>query len=213
MIHLDLIASGSLQVAGQRVGTSWPWYVIRAAGFISAGLIVLLMLSGIGQVTGFTYRFLEPVKAWALHKAMALALVVSIAVHIGFLLIDHFVKFSLLQLFVPFLSRYNNHTQLLGLPLGWAAVGLGVLAMYGVVIIVLSSLGWIDTKKRAWRKLHYLSYVVALFVFLHALYAGSDVQYGIFRAAWMFLGLIVVIGMVMRLWRAGSTKQRVETKP
>ncbi len=211
MIHLDLLANNAVQVASQRVGTSWPWYVIRAAGFVSAGLIALLMLSGIGQVTGITYRFLEPVKAWALHKAMALALCVSLAIHIGFLLLDHFVKFSLVQLFVPFLNRYNNKTELLGLPLGWAAVAFGVLAMYGIAIIVLSSLGWIDTKKGAWRKLHYLSYVVAIFVFLHALYAGSDVQYGIFRAAWMLLGLIVVIGIVSRLWRAGSTRRRSES--
>ncbi len=209
MIHVAVIASGAVQVVSQRIGSSWPWYIIRAAGFISAGLIVLLMLSGIGQVTGLTYRFLEPVKAWALHKAMAIALCVSVAVHVGFLLIDHYVKFSLVQLFVPFLNRYNNHTQLLGLPLGWAAIAFGILAMYGVAIIVLSSLGWIDTKKGAWRKLHYLSYVVAVFVFLHALYAGSDVQYGTFRAFWILLGLIVVGSIVMRLWRAGTTKRRI----
>jgi DMSO/TMAO reductase YedYZ heme-binding membrane subunit len=164
------------------------------------------MLSGIGQVTGFTYRFMAPIKAWAVHKALAIALCVAIVIHVGFLLIDHYVRFSFAQLFIPFLSHYNNKTQLLGLPLGFAAVALGIVSMYGVAVIVASSLGWIDTKKGAWRKLHYLSYVVAMFVFLHALYAGSDLEYGAFRAAWIFLGLIVVVGIIMRLRRAGTLK-------
>jgi sulfoxide reductase heme-binding subunit YedZ len=207
ILHDTFFAVSSIQIAAQRVGASWPWYVIRGAGFTAAGLIVLLILSGIGQVTGLTYRFVEPVKAWVIHKALAIALCVAIAVHVGFLLIDHYVRFSFAELFVPFLSHYNNKTQLLGLPLDGIAIALGILAMYGVAIIVASSLGWIDTKKGAWRKLHYLSYVVAVFVFLHALYAGSDLQYGIFRKAWELIGLIVLIAIVARLYRSGTLKK------
>lgn len=193
------LAASSAQIAGQRLAVSWPWYVIRAAGFVAAGLLILLMLSGIGQVTGLTYRFIEPVKAWAVHKALAFALVGSLAVHIGFLLIDRFVPFSLTQLLVPFASHYSNHTILPSL-----AVGFGVLAMYGIVIIVLSSLGWIHRQPRRWHALHYLSYLVALLVFLHALGTGSDLKYGLFRAGWLALGLIVGIGILSRLWRAGT---------
>jgi len=212
VIQVDPTFASTISIAGQRIGAAWPWYVIRAAGFTAAGLIVLLMLSGIGQVTGLTYRFVEPVKAWVIHKALAISLCVAIAIHVGFLLIDHYVHFSLIQLFVPFLNRYNNKTDLFGVALGWAAVAFGILAMYGVAIIVLSSLGWIDSKKKTWRKLHYISYAVAVLVFLHALSAGSDLQYGVFRAAWLFLGLIVLVGIVLRLRRAGSIKRSIDTK-
>jgi sulfoxide reductase heme-binding subunit YedZ len=193
--------------AFHRVVTSWPWYVIRAAGFVAAGLLVLLMLSGIGQVTGLTYRFFEPVKAWAIHKALAYALVFSIAVHVVFLLIDKFLPFSVIQVLVPFASTYNNKTSLFGLSLGFLGVAAGILAMYGVIVIVFSSLGWIDTRKRTWRKLHYISYVVAVLVFLHALLTGTDVRNGIFRAAWLALGAIVAVGIVIRLWRARTLIQ------
>ncbi len=208
MIQTDIsLAASTITVAGQRIGASWPWYVIRAAGFTAAGLIILLMLSGIGQVTGLTYRFIEPIKAWFIHKALAIALCVAIAIHIGFLLIDHYVHFSFAQLFIPFLSRYNNKTQLFGIALGWAAIAMGILAMYGVAVIVASSLGWIDSKKKTWRKLHYTSYAVAVLVFIHALYSGSDLEYGTFRAAWIFLGFIVLIGIIMRMRRAGSLRR------
>ena len=205
-LYNALFASSTVQIATHRVETSWEWYVIRAAGFVAVGLLVLLMISGIGQVTGFTYRFLEPVKAWMIHKALALALCASIVVHVLFLLLDHFVPFSLPQVLLPFLSHYNNGTSILGLPAGWA-VTFGIVAMYGVVVLVLSSLGWIDTKRGIWRKLHYLSYLVILFVFIHALGAGSDLRYGTFRSVFLFLGFIVVLAVIGRLWRAGTLRK------
>jgi DMSO/TMAO reductase YedYZ heme-binding membrane subunit len=211
MTHLlivnHLIGSSTIQIATDRVRASWPWYIIRAAGFISAGLLILMMLSGIGQATGIIYRYIEPIRMWAIHKAIALALCASIAVHGGFLLIDHYVPFSLAQVLVPFASHYNNGTKLWGMALGGIAVALGILAMYGVAIVVLTSLGWIDSKRKTWRTLHYLSYVIAIFVFLHALYVGTDLKYGSFREAWILLGLIVLVGIVARLWRAGTIKK------
>jgi predicted ferric reductase len=200
-------AASAGQIAVHRVSTSWPWYMIRGAGFLAAALLILLMISGIGQVTGIIYRYIEPVKVWAIHKAMGIALLVAIAVHIGFLLIDHFVKFNLFQILLPFASNYTNGTKLFGLPLGAIAVTMGVLAMYGVIILVASSLGWIDSKKTVWRKLHYISYAVILLVFLHALYAGSDLRYGTFRAGWICLSLLLSVAIVIRLWRAGTLKR------
>ena len=196
------LADSVVSIADHRLVTSWPWYVVRGAGFVAAGLIVLLMLSGIGQVTGLTYRFFEPVKAWAIHKALAYALLAAIAVHVIFLLIDKFLPFSLIQVLVPFASTYNNKTSLFGLSLGFFGVAFGILAAYGVIIVVASSLKWIDTRKKLWRQTHYVSYAVAALVFLHALTVGTDVRYGVFRLGWLFLGFIIMVAVVMRLWRA-----------
>ena len=206
-VLVSQLATSSLNIATHRVGTSWEWYIIRAAGFTAAALVILLMLSGIGQVTGLTYRFLEPVKAWTLHKAMAIALCFSIFIHVSFLLLDHFVSFNIWQLLIPFRSHYNNGTTFAGMALGSLAISFGILAMYGVVIIVLSSLGWIDTHKKAWRWLHYLSYAVFVLMFLHGVYAGTDLRYGSFRLGWIILGLIIIIGIASRLRRAGSLSE------
>lgn len=208
LVFANHFAASTVQIATNRVEASWPWYAIRAAGFTAAGLLILLMISGIGQVTGLTYRFLEPVKAWAVHKALAFALLGAIFLHVAFLIIDKYLPFSFAQVLVPFVSHYNNGTTLAGIALGSVAVALGIFAAYGVIIIVLSSLKWIDTKKHTWRWLHYLSYVVMLFVFLHALYTGSDLKYGTFRAFWILLGLIVVLAVVSRLDRAGTLKRK-----
>jgi DMSO/TMAO reductase YedYZ heme-binding membrane subunit len=208
ILHIDPTLASAISVASKRVGTSWAWYVIRGAGFTAAGLIFLLMLSGIGQATGITYRYIEPIKAWAIHKAMALALIGAITIHIGFLLIDHYVHFSLVSLFIPFISKYSNDTKFLNWGLGGLAVTFGILAMYGVVIIVVSSLNWIDTKKSTWKQLHYLSYAVVILVFLHALYSGTDLKYGIFRLAWILGGLVILLAIVARVLRAGTMRPK-----
>ncbi|HSX15301.1 MAG TPA: hypothetical protein VLF40_00775 [Candidatus Saccharimonadales bacterium] len=200
-------ASSEAQIAAARAAASWQWYVIRASGFTAAGLLFALMVSGIGQVTGLMYRFLEPIKAWALHKALAIALCGAIAVHALLLLFDHFVRFSPVQVLVPFVSRYSNHTALFGFGLGGIAVALGILAAYGVAIVVLSSLGWIETKKGAWRLLHYTSYFVMVAVFVHALGVGSDLKYGTFRIIWIAIGAVLLLAIISRLWRAGTLRK------
>jgi len=205
---LHTFAASTVDIASQRIGSSWPWYVVRGSGFVSAGLLVSLMLSGIGQATGITYRFIEPIKAWMLHKALGFSLCASVATHVLFILFDKFVNISIPQVLVPFLSPYNNGTKILGLSPGSLAIALGVLAMYGIILIVLTSLTWIDTKQGVWKFLHYLSYAVMLFVFIHALSTGTDLRYGTFRALWIGLGVVLIIAVIVRAWRLGTLRSK-----
>lgn len=206
MFLFNLLSSSTLTIVFQRVSSLWPWYVVRASGFVAALILMLLMLSGIGQVTGAVYRYFEPIKAWAVHKALAIMLLISVIVHGSFLLIDHYIKFSPFQLLVPFMNTYNNKTSLLGINLSSIAMTLGILSFYMIVVLVASSLGWIETKKQRWHNIHYISYILVFFVFVHALYIGSDLKYGFFRAVWILLLLVIVIGILSRLWRIKTIK-------
>jgi predicted ferric reductase len=205
---INIFATNTSVVISHRLVSSWPWYIIRGAGFAAAAILILLMLSGIGQVTGILYRWIEPVKLWTIHKALGIAFLVAIAFHGGFLLIDHYVHFNIIQILLPFASKYNNGTTLFGLHLGGIGVTLGILAMYGAVAIVLSSLFWIDSKKKTWKLLHYLSYFVMTFVFVHALTVGTDLKYGFFRAIWILATVLIIVAIIIRLWRAGTMSKK-----
>jgi predicted ferric reductase len=154
-----------------RTKTSWSWYIVRGSGLVAAASLIILMLSGIGLVTGYSFRFLEPLTAWASHRALGLTFAIAVLVHIFGLLFDHFVSFNLLQLLVPWLSNYRPVT-IAGVHLGSLYVALGVLAFYAIAIamITITSLVWIDKKPYTWKLFHLLSYLVMLFVFVHALY-------------------------------------------
>lgn len=194
----------ALSVISHRLSESGLYYVVRGAGFTAAGLLILLMFSGIGQVTGMTYRYFEPVKAWMMHKALALSLCAAISLHIVSLLFDRHFDFSLTQVLVPLTNTYNNGTSVIGLFTDTSAVSVGILAMYFVAIIVASSLGWIDKHKRLWHWLHYLSYATISLVGLHALGTGTDLREGSYRVLWILSMAVVAAAIVTRIIRAGT---------
>jgi predicted ferric reductase len=187
---------------------TFNWYLIRVSGIVSVALLLLIIISGIGQVTGWTYRFMPPVRAWLVHKILAYSLVGAVALHIFPLLIDKFHPATLIQLFVPFLLQYNNSTTFLGLPLAPVAVGFGVVSIYLMALIILSSLKWNTTKPRLWGWIHYSSYLLMALIFVHVLYTGSDVKESLGRGLWILAGIIILIATALRLWRAGTLRRK-----
>lgn len=184
-----------------RANSSWAWYVSRGSGLVAALALVLLLISGIGQVTGYTFRLLEPLIAWASHRALGIIFAVASAVHIFSLLFDHFVPFSLPELFVPWLSHYRP-VMLFGIQFGSLYVALGVLSIYAIVLIIATSFLWVEKKPVLWKFVHLLSYVVMIFVFIHALYLGTDLQGGVLQAIWIGVAALIAFLTIYRLWRA-----------
>lgn len=169
---------------------SWPRYVARDAGLIAADLLVLLILSGIGLVTGLTFKFVQPLTAWAVHKAMGLAFAAAVVIHIAVLLFDHLKPYKLLGLLIPFVSSDKS-----------LYLAFGVLAFYGILAITLTSLVWKDKKPHTWKLFHLFSYLVMTLVFFHALYMGTDLSHGITRSLWKLAGLIILALGLGRLRR------------
>lgn len=188
-----------------RAKSSWPWYITRAAGFVAAISLILLMLSGVGFITGLSFKFLEPLTAWATHKAIAYVFGISVIVHVVALLFDKYVPFTVAQILVPFLSSYQEIT-IAGYHLGSLYVALGIIALYLVLAIILSSILWIDKKPHTWKVFHFLAYLVIIFVFFHALYLGTDLTDGALRILWIIFGVSVAVATVYRLRRRARAK-------
>lgn len=189
----------------KQTSESWPWYLSRGSGLLAAVALVLLMLSGIGQITGHTFRFLEPLNAWASHRALGIVFGLSILVHMFVLLFDKFIKFTLLDLLVPFYSNFKPAT-IAGVPLRSFYLALGILSLYLSSIIIVISLLWINKRKHLWKITHILSYLVMGFIFFHALLLGTDLAGGLLRWLWILLGSIVLFGTIARIRRAYTAK-------
>lgn len=192
------------QKFADRAESSWSWYITRASGIVAAICFVILMLSGIGQVTGYTFRILDPLTSWASHRALGIAFGVAVLVHMFSLLFDHFVKFNLLEIFIPWLSKYQPVT-IFGFHMGSLYVALGVLSFYLVTITIISSLVWVEKKPYLWKWLHLLSYITLFFIFVHALFIGTDLAHGLLRLLWILAGISVFVVSLQRLWRAHTT--------
>jgi methionine sulfoxide reductase heme-binding subunit len=185
----------------ERVKVSWPWYLTRVSGLVAAVTLIILMLSGIGLITGHTFSFFEPITAWASHRALGITFAISVLLHVGALYFDNFVPFSITAILVPFASQYKQ-IQLLGLSVGSLYVALGVVSLYITAAITLTSLLWIEKKPKLWKLTHLLSYLAMIFVFIHALFLGTDLASGILRWVWIGLAFAVMYATIARAWRA-----------
>lgn len=183
---------------------SWPWYVARGSGLVAAISLVLLMLSGIGQITGQTYKILEPLTAWASHRSLGIVFMISVIVHMFVFLFDKFIAFSIWDILLPWFSDFKPLT-LFGVNLGSAYLALGILSFYLSIAIVATSLLIINKKPKIWKLVHFLSYVVILLVFIHALQIGTDLASGILRLIWIILGNILSLAIIYRTWRSFTT--------
>ncbi|MBP6880617.1 ferric reductase-like transmembrane domain-containing protein [Candidatus Saccharibacteria bacterium] len=185
----------------ERATSSWPWYLTRASGLVAALAFVILMLSGVGLISGRTFSFFEPLTAWATHRALGIVLAVSTVVHVGALFFDSFEPFGIIDLLVPFASDYKT-IDIFGIYFGSLYVALGVLALYIIAAITIASLLWIDKMPRLWKFTHILSYLAMILVFVHALYLGTDLATGLLRWVWIVSAFIVLFASFSRLWRA-----------
>jgi DMSO/TMAO reductase YedYZ heme-binding membrane subunit len=143
--------------------SSLPWYVARSAGIVSWGLLALSVIWGLALSTRALGR--RPRANWLLdlHRFLGGLAVIFVGVHLVGLLFDSWVDIGLRQMLVPFTSSWN--------PL---AVSFGVVALYLLFAIELTSLVRNRIPKRFWKGIHLTSYGLYVVATVHMFTAGSD---------------------------------------
>lgn len=141
---------------------------------------------------------------------MAIAMSLLVVTHLSFLLVDSFAKYKLLDVLVPFRVQFENST-VFGHSVGSFYNALGITALYMLPFIIFSSLFFIESKKRLWEWLHYLSYPFMLLVYFHTLYLGTDLKHGWLRILWLGFGVRLILLTLTRVARAGSLKRASES--
>jgi sulfoxide reductase heme-binding subunit YedZ len=164
------------------------WYITRAAG-VSA-YVLLAVVVDLGILRSLARQLGERV-SWVLdevHQFLALLAAAFVALHLGVLLFDPFITFSLANLLLPIGEPYQS-----------LGVGLGVLGLYALFVILVSS--WLRRyiSHRLWRGLHYGSFGVFILVTLHGLLSGSDSGLGWLRSIYFAALASMLFLTVMRL--------------
>lgn len=168
-------------------GTS-PWTTARASGLTALLALALGMVFGLLVATGAADRLIRRGLAIEIHRWLSSVSLVLIAIHVVVLTTDRFVGFDLLDVLVPFISSYRR-----------VAVGVGVLAAYGAVVVHAS----FDLRARigakTWRKLHYLSFFVFVSAVTHGVFAGSDSTVAGIQVLYVVSGTVVGLLVLYRV--------------
>ena len=185
------------------------WYITRASGLIAYILIWLSMVWGLGVASKIFDTLLHGTFTYDFHQYISLLAVGFTLLHMGVLLFDGYMPYSLWQILIPFISLYR--------PL-W--VGIGVIGFYLMLLVTVTF--YIRTKigMKAFRTIHVFSLVSYFAITLHSFMSGSDsslpsvmVLYVVTFLITMFL---IVYWLIMaaqkKLEKQAALKARLEKK-
>ncbi len=131
--------------------------------------------------------------------------VVFTVVHVLALMIHKYARFSLGQTLVPrFVGTLPGGVSA-------AAVAWGIVAVYLLAAVEVTSLLRKRLRKRTWKAVHYVSFPLFAMATVHGLTAGTD------RTHWLFVGVavvsIVAVVMLTVLRVSGAERHDVMNSP
>jgi sulfoxide reductase heme-binding subunit YedZ len=173
------------------------WVMLRAAGIGAYLMLFLSVAWGLVATTSILGRRVSKATATTAHQFLATCGLLLLAVHLGGLLVDTYVPFSIGDLAIPFASSYRP-----------VAVALGVVAMYAVVLIVVVS--WLRKPigTRWWRRVHLLAVPAFGLSMLHGIFAGSDATRPAMWWTYVGTGVIVLFLVLVRAMTADIRPER-----
>ncbi len=168
-----------------------PWYVTRASGIVAWALILLSIVWGLLLATKVLGR--KPGPAWllSLHRYLGALAITFVGVHIGTILIDTYTNFGLAEVLIPFTGSWHP-----------IAVAWGIVSMYLLAAIEITSLVRRRLSNQAWRTVHLVSYLLFASVTIHMLAAGTDAKTILGTSAAVLVGAGVTFGALsLYFWR------------
>lgn len=140
------------------------WYIARSTGIVSWLLVTAAVIWGLLLTT----RLLggRPAPKWLLdlHRFLGGLAVIFTALHLTGLVADTYTDFGLSDILVPFASAWKP-----------IPVALGVVALYLLVAVEVTSLAMKRIPRRWWRGVHLTSFGLFWLATIHGITAGSDV--------------------------------------
>ena len=173
------------------------WYAARASGLVAWGLVLASIVWGLLLATRVLGR--RPTPAWllSLHRYLGALAVAFVGVHVGAILLDSYTSIGVVNVLVPFTGSWDP-----------VAVAWGIVGMYLLLAIEITSLMRDRLSVRAWRNVHLLSYFLFATATVHMVMAGTDVKSIFTTSALVFIGAMTVFGTAaLYLWRSEPRDQ------
>ncbi len=177
------------------------WYSVRALGFMAYLVLASSVLYGLLLSTKLLDAIAHRPVSFALHKDLAIVALVLAGLHMGLLLADRSFPFTPRAILVPFASPYAPT---------W--VGIGQIVFYSMVVVTASFYVRRRIGQRAWRILHYVTFLSFIGATAHGIASGSDS--GAAWAFWIYLvptaGIVflltyrIVVSVGSRIFRRGA---------
>jgi len=168
------------------------WITSRAAGIVALVVASISVSIGLLMSTRVAGKRLRGPDLRVAHEVLSLSTMVAIVVHGLSLLGDQYLRPSLLDVTVPFVSGYETVWTSLGIIAGWALIALG-LSYY--------ARGRIGAQR--WRLLHRFTALAWLLGIVHSLGEGTDAGQAWFLA---MMAIVVAPALGLLAWRLAGRR-------
>jgi DMSO/TMAO reductase YedYZ heme-binding membrane subunit len=166
------------------------WFVARGGGLVAYALLACTVVGGLLLSTHLLGR--RPAPDWVLdwHRFIGGLALVFTLVHLLALLADDYITFRVIDLLIPGVAPWRP-----------VALTWGVVALYLLVAVQVTSLVRDRLPRALWRRIHYLSVPVLLLATIHTFTAGTDARNPIVA---MLLGGAIATTVLLLAFRIPS---------
>jgi len=165
---------------------SVEWMVIRGSGIAAFALLSASTIWGLLVSSKLLGRLVRAKPLTWFHESLGIAALVATVVHIVTLSFHKYVPFSWSEILVPGRSDWRP----------WA-IAFGIMALYGLTVVIVSFYMKRFIGQRAWRAIHFTAFGVFVSSLLHGMLAGTDT--GNLWMIGLYLGSASVVFILMGL--------------
>lgn len=166
------------------------WYVARGAGLLTWVLLVASMAWGLLYATKVLGRRAAAWWLLGIHRFLGASALLFLAVHVVALVADSYVHFTLADALVPFTGSWHP-----------VAVAWGIITMYLLVTIEVTSLLRTRLERHWWRMIHLASYPAFALATVHGLAAGTDLRAMLSSAIAIVIGTLAIAAALVMVDR------------
>lgn len=197
-----LVATGpdAVRAAADWLAThsdSLAWYSSRILGFLAYGALAVSVIYGLLLSSGLLDRVAHRAVSLTLHQDLSAIAIGLTALHGALLALDTYVPQTVRQLVIPFAGPYRPE---------W--VGIGQIAFYLMVVVYASFFVRRRIGQRAWRALHYTTFLAFVGATAHGVMSGTNSPAD--WALWIYAGasvaVVFLLGYRITLSLFGSSK-------
>ena len=179
------------------------WYMGRSSGFVAYWLLFTSVALGLAVSSRVFDGVLGRPWVFEVHKFFSIFVLVVMLFHGLIMLPDPYSKFKLSELLIPLQSHYKNQPM-----------AIGIVTLYGSVLITLTFYMKGVINQQWWRAIHYLTFGLFLGAMLHGLWIGTDTKRSL--VYWSYLasagGVLFLIFFRILAVRSVKPKKVVQLK-
>jgi predicted ferric reductase len=172
------------------------WYAGRATGLVAYVLLAASTALGLAISSRIFDGVLNRAWVYEMHRFVSVLVTLLAAAHAFVMLPDPFAGFSLADVLVPLWSGYKQ-----------GPMALGIVALYVCMLITATSYMTRRIGQRAWRAVHYLTFVLFLVATGHGVWTGSDSGLLPAQAMYYSASLLVLFLTFYRILALKNPKQ------